>query len=319
MYENLKDILFDVIIIGGGPAGLSAGIYSSRARLNTLLIDGSSLVSQLSLTEKIENYPGFPEGIDGPALLDKFKGQLDYFGAKYINDDVASINKKQIGSNVIWQVKVGEVIFKSKAVIIASGARFKELGIPGENEFRGKGVSYCATCDGAFFKEKELVVIGGGDAALEEALFLTRFASGVTIVHRRDALRAAKILQERALNNSKIKLVYSAAPVEIIGDTKVKSIKIKDVKNSILTEISCEGVFIFIGYKPNTEFLNKIVDLDESGYIITDDNMHTSQEGILAAGDCRKKNLRQVITACADGATAGFFVSSFIDEKKHGA
>lgn len=299
---------YDVIIIGGGPAGLTAGIYTSRARLKTLLVESYSVACQAVTTDQIENYPGFPDGVNGFELIEKFKKQAEKFGTEFIINEVKGIKENK----PFWLIETDDKTYSGRAVIIASGARPKRLGVPGEDKFRGKGVSYCATCDGALFKNKEVVVAGGGDTALEEAIFLTRFAKEVTVIHRRNALRGTKILQERAFNNKKIEFVWDAVISEITGPARVASVKVKNVKTGVETEILCDGVFIFVGYAPNTGFLKDALPLDESGYIITDDNCLTPKPGVFAGGDCRKKLLRQVVTACGDGATAAFACQHFL-------
>ena len=300
---------YDVIIIGGGPAGLTAGIYTSRARLKTLLIESYSVACQAVTTDHIENYPGFPEGVNGFELIEKFKKQAEKFGTEFIIDEVKDITESKPG----WQVETDDKSYTSRAVIIASGARPKRLDISGEDKFRGKGVSYCATCDGALFKNKEVVVAGGGDTALEEAIFLTRFAKKVTVIHRRNALRGTKILQERAFSNKKIEFVWDAVISEILGEIKVSAVKVKNVKTSIEKDLLCDGVFIFVGYTPNTAFLKNLLPLDENGYVIADDNCLTLKPGIFACGDCRKKLLRQVVTACGEGATAAFACQHYLE------
>jgi len=300
---------YDVVIIGGGPSGLTAGIYASRARLKTLLIESYSVACQAVTTDHIENYPGFPEGINGFELIGKFKKQAEKFGTEFIVGEVKDIKENK----PVWQVETDDKSYTCRAVIIASGARPKILGIPGEDKFRGKGVSYCGTCDGVLFKNKEVVVAGGGDTALEEAIFLTRFAKKVTVIHRRNALRGTKILQERAFANKKIEFVWDAVISEILGETKVSAVKVKDVKTGAEKNLSCDGVFIFVGYAPNTVFLKDILPLDQSGYIIADDNCLTSKVGIFACGDCRKKLLRQVVTAAGDGATAAFACQHYLE------
>lgn len=304
--------VYDVIIIGGGPAGLTAGLYACRARLKTLLLESYIVPSQTVVTAEIENYPGFPEGISGFELIDKFKKQAKNFGLEFSVGNVKNIQK----DNNKWQVIVEDKTHQCLSLIIATGARAKELGVVGEDKFRGKGVSYCATCDGALFKDKEIVVVGGGNTAVEEALFLTRFGKKVTLIHRRDKLRATKILQERALSHKKIDFVWSSQVIEILGDESVEAVKVKNINTCQESKISCSGVFIFVGLIPNTHFLKGIIELDEEGYIITDDNMKTSQEGIFACGDCRKKLLRQVVTACGDGATAAFSAQRYVEVLK---
>lgn len=300
---------YDCIIIGGGPAGLTAGIYASRARLKTLIVESCSIPCQAVMADLIENYPGFPDGVNGFELISNFKKQAEKFGAEFVISDVKGIKERKEG----FEVETEDKCYTSLSTIIAFGASPKKLDIPGEDKFRGRGVSYCGTCDGALFKGKEIVVVGGGDTALEEALFLTRFAEKITVVHRRDALRGTKILQERAFANKKIKFVWDSIVTEIIGGSKVTASKLKNVKTSAVTDFSCDGVFIFVGYAPNTGFLKDTVSLDENGYIISDDHCLTSKPGIFACGDCRKKLLRQVVTACGDGATAAFSCQHYIE------
>ncbi|MBU0478552.1 thioredoxin-disulfide reductase [bacterium] len=315
--KDTSVFIYDVIIIGAGPSGLTAAIYASRAKLKTLLLGGLSVSSQALVTDKIENYPGFPEGINGFDLIDKFKKQAKLFGAEFAAEDVNNIHvSKQQNINNIWQVDVRDKTYNSLSVIIASGARFKILGIEGEKRLLGKGVSYCAVCDGAFFKDKDVVVVGGGDAAAEEALFLTRFAKKITIVHRRDRLRAAKILQERIFLNKKISIVWNSVINEILGETKVRGVSLTDLKTKKETDISCDGVFIFVGLVPNTNFVKDIIKLDENGYVIADSKMRASRDGIFACGDCRQTILRQVVTACGDGAFAAFSAQQYVEDLK---
>lgn len=308
-------IIYDVIIIGGGPAGLTAGIYSARARLKSLLIDNYGINGQAVSTALIENYPGFPDGISGVQLVLNFKSQAEKFGLEIITDAVISINYTE--KNI--EVKTDGKIYSALSLIIATGAKPKQLGISGEKEFTGRGVSYCATCDAALYKNKTVAVIGGGDTAIEEALFLTKFAAQVLVIHRRDKLRATKILQERAFTaftNKKINFLWDSRLAEIKGNKKVESILVENILTSVKTKINVDGVFMFVGYKPNTEYLKNILELDENGYIITDDEMKTDRTGIFAAGDCRKKLLKQVITACSDGAIAAFSAEKYLDKLK---
>jgi len=312
--ETIKAKIYDAIIIGGGSAGLTAGIYLSRARMNTLLIEKAMTGGQAVLTEIIENYPGFPEGIGGPELMQKMGEQAKRFGLKIEYGEVKKVKANE--KDKIKIVKTGSQEYKALTVIIASGAEAKRLGVPGEEELRGRGVSYCATCDAPFFQNQKLVVVGGGDTAIEEALYLTKFAREITIIHRRDRLRATKILQERAFSNQKINFVWDSVVTRIVGKEKVEGISIKNIKTGEEKEIFCQGVFLFVGNLPNTNFLEGVIKLDERGYIITDDNMMTSQEGIYACGDVRRKILRQVVTACGEGATAAFAAVKYIEELK---
>jgi len=314
---NIPDHVYDVAIIGGGPAGLTAGLYAARASLKTLLFEGASSISQITVTDLIENYPGIPEGISGFELVERFKKQASQFGLEVTSKDVISITKKNWGDTEAWKVETEDRPFEALAVIIATGAYWRKLGVKGEDIFVGKGISYCATCDGPLFKNKDVVVVGGGDAAVQEAIFLTNFARKVTIVHRRDRLRATKSLQKRAFANSKIEFVWNSVVEEISGEDFVEKVKIRDVKSTDVTvEITAAGVFIFTGLIPKTDMVRGIVDLDNGGYIIVDENMRTSAKGIFAGGDCIRKSLRQVITACGDGATAAFSAQLYVEELK---
>jgi len=308
--------IYDIIIIGGGPAGLTAGLYACRSRLKTLLIKSNTIPSQAVVTALIENYPGFPEGIDGFGLIDKFEKQAENFGLESRVGNVKNITLIKNKESNIWQVETDDKIYAGLSLIVASGAKPKELGVVGEEKFRGRGVSYCATCDGAFFKNKDVVVVGGGNTAVEEALFLTKFAKKVILIHRRDRLRATRILQERVLAHEKIDFAWSSEIIEILGKEHVEAVKVKNVTTSAESKIHCEGVFIFIGLIPNTDFLKGVVELDKNGYVITDEEMQGSEKGIFACGDCRKKLLRQIITACGDGATAAFSAQRYVEELK---
>jgi len=294
---------YDVIIIGGGPAGYTAGIYAARAGLKTLLAEGASTVSQITITDMIENYPGIPDGINGFDLIQLFKNQALKFGLETLTADVTSL-KKTDSDAVIWEISAEHKTLRALSIIAATGAQWNKLGVPGEEEFAGRGVSYCATCDGPFYRDKDVVVVGGGDTAIQEALFLTHFARKVTVVHRRDRLRAAAILQKRAFAEKKIEFVWKATLAEIVGGDLVTGVKLTDVDSGKTSELSAEGVFIFVGRIPQTKLFEGVLKLDAGGFIITDENMQTSAAGIFAAGDCRAKQFRQVITAAGDGANA---------------
>jgi thioredoxin reductase (NADPH) len=314
---SFPDHVYDVVIIGGGPAGLTAGLYASRAGLRTLLMEGASTVSQITVTDLIENYPGIPEGINGFELIDRFKKQAGQFGLEMTSMDVSEIAKRPLGDVQGWEISAGAKSFTALAVIVATGAYWKKLGIPGEETFTGRGVSYCATCDGPFYRNEDVVVIGGGDTAVQEAIFLTNFARKVSIVHRRDRLRATKILQKRAFANRKIEFFWNAVVKEISGGDVIESVKIRDVISPDKTkEIMTKGVFIFVGLMPQTGAFRGIVDLDNGGYVVVDSNMQTSAKGVFACGDCIQKRLRQIVTACGDGATAAFSAQLYVEELK---
>ena len=303
----------DVIIIGGGPAGLTAGIYTSRARISTLLIEKLGIGGQASITDRIENYPGFIKGISGPELIRNMEEQAKSFGIKTIFSEVTRVEVSD--EDTIKRVFVHDdpEPFQCLSIIVAAVHQQRKLGVPGETEFTGRGVSYCATCDGAFFRDRAVAVVGGGDVAVEEALFLTRFVSKVYIVHRRDRLRATKILQERAAGNDKIVFVFDSVLDEVSGQTTVNGVKVLNVKTGQTRVLAVDGVFVFIGWNPNLSFLGAVVDRSEDGYIIVDKEMMTSREGIFACGDCCKKNLRQIVAACGDGATAAFSAQHYVE------
>lgn len=300
---------WDTIIIGGGPAGLAAGIYAARARLHTLLIEKLGQGGQILLTNWIENYPGFPEGVSGFHLAELFSQQATNFGLEIINGEVDTITEKE-GDK---EIRIQNQNFLTKTLIVASGASPLRLGVDGEEEMIGKGVSFCATCDGPFYKDKVVAVVGGGDSAVEEAIFLTKFAKKVYIIHRRDELRATKILQERALNNTGIEILWDSVVEKIEGDKQgVKRIHLKNVKSQKLSGLDSDGIFIYIGIKPNVDFLPRELRRDSRDFLMTDENMETSIPGIFAAGDVRSKLLRQVVTAVGDGATAAFAAEVYI-------
>ncbi|MDR1087417.1 MAG: thioredoxin-disulfide reductase [Endomicrobium sp.] len=300
-------MIYDVVIVGGGPAGLSAAIYSSRARLKTLLIEKNGCGGQMTVTDLLENYPGFNDGINGFDLSVKLENQARDFGTEIVYDEVTEIK-----SGKVKEVVTTNSAYEAKTVIIAAGTRVKEMGIPGEAKFKGKGVSFCATCDAPFYKEKKVLVIGGGDSAIQEAIYLAKFAKEVTILHRRNELKATKILQERMLSYPNISVMCNTVPKEIIGKECIEEILVTDLKTNRNKSLKVDGAFVFIGLVPNALFLAD-VNLDEQGYIITDENMHTSVDGIFACGDIRQKHLRQVITAASDGAQAAVSAGHYID------
>ncbi|ACK42042.1 MULTISPECIES: thioredoxin-disulfide reductase [Dictyoglomus] len=307
--EKIEEVQ-DVIILGGGPAGLTAGIYTGRNLWRTLIIEKGILGGNAALTEKIDNYPGFPEGITGEELVKRMETQAKKFGSKILESDVLSL---KIDGN--WKiVETSQGTFRAPTLIIATGTRPRKLEVPGEEDFIGKGVSYCAVCDGAFFIRKKVAVIGGGDSAVEEAIYLTKFAEEVTIIHRRDTLRAEKITQQRAFSNPKIKFLWSHVVKAIEGEKKVERLVLEDLKTGETKIFPVDGVFIYVGLIPNTELFKDILNLDPNGFIITDEKMHTSMPGIYAAGDVRGKVLRQIVTAVADGAIAGMEASKFLEE-----
>lgn len=301
-------MVYDLMIIGGGPAGLTAALYGARGGLNTIVLEAGVPGGQAGQTDIIENYPGFPEGINGFELADRFLQQAQRFGVKL---EMAAVTGVELGSELKKAVtENGE--YSARAVIIATGARPRPLDVPGEKEFQGRGVSYCATCDGAFFRDKKVAVVGGGDSAVEEALFLTRFARQVTIIHRRDTLRAARVLQERARDNAKISFHWQTVVEAIKGTDRVQKLQLRDVKTNAIREEDFDGVFIFIGLEPNSSFLGQALATDPGGYIITEENLETSAKGVFAAGDVRAKEFRQVSTAVGDGTVAAMAAERYL-------
>ncbi|OGB87513.1 thioredoxin-disulfide reductase [candidate division WOR-1 bacterium RIFCSPLOWO2_02_FULL_46_20] len=298
----------DLIIIGGGPAGLTAALYALRARLKVLLVEKMILGGAASTTFQIENYPGFPEGLSGLELGKRLQEQVNKLNLEILWGDSTRVKDRQ--------VQVDGKTLSAKAIIIATGTESTKLGIPGEDKFRGRGVSYCATCDGPFYKDKNVMVIGGGNAAIEEALFLTRYASKVSVVHRRDKLRADKILGERALANEKIYFYWNSIAEKIGGQEKVDELTVKDLLTDKKFKVPVDGIFVYIGSQPNSTLVKGLVKLDKQGFIITDEDMKTSTQGVFAAGDIRAKSLRQIVTAAADGAIAAESARKYIEEKQ---
>lgn len=304
--------IYDVIIVGAGPAGLTAAVYASRGNLSTLMLERGAPGGQMATTEDIENYPGF-DHILGPDLSAKMFDHARKFGAEYAYGNVTEI----IDGDEFKTIIAGTKEYKTRTIIITTGAEYTKMGIPGEAELTGGGVSYCAVCDGAFFRDKEVIVVGGGDSAVEEGAYLTRFASKVTIIHRRDELRAQKILQDRAFANDKMDFIWNTEVKEVNGkDGKIESVTLVSTKDGTETEHQTEGMFVYIGMDPLTEPFAKLGILDENGYVITNEVMETSVPGIYAAGDVREKLLRQIVTATGDGSIAAQAVQQYIDGLK---
>jgi len=300
-----------VIIIGAGPAGFSAAIYAARADLSPLIFTGTQLGGQAALTDRIENYPGFPEGVGGAELAELFQKNAERFGARFEYDVVTSVDL----SKRPFSVNTYSKSFKANVLIIATGASPNKLNIPGENEFLGRGVSYCATCDGWFFKDKEVIVVGGGDSALEEGMFLTRYASSVKIIHRRDELRAGAILQKRAINNPKIEFIWDSVVTEVIGNEAVEKVRLKNVKSGEISELAADGFFVFIGHTPNTELFKSQLDLDQKGYIVVDERTQASIPGVYAAGEASDPRYRQVITSAGMGAASAIEATRLLESE----
>ncbi len=300
----------DLIIVGAGPAGLTAGIYASRARLKTTLFERLAPGGQILLTDWVENYPGFPEGVSGFELVDRMKRQAEKFGLQITSREVQGLEFSEAGQAAVTD----EDRLESRAVILATGASPQKLGVEGEELLTGKGISYCATCDGPFYRDQEVAVIGGGDTAVEEALFLTRFVSKVSLIHRRDRLRAVRLLEERARAEKKIHFVWDTVVDRIVGREGVSGLDLRNVKTEETSHLPVQGVFIFIGYRPNNALVQGKLDLDPWGFVKTEGGMETSVRGVFAAGDIRAKALRQVATAVGEGAAAAFGVQRYLED-----
>jgi thioredoxin reductase (NADPH) len=314
--DDAKTIdVWDTMILGGGPGGFSAGMYATRGGMSTLLIEKLVPGGQAATTEWVDNYPGFPDGISGPDLSKKFEEHALRFGLRVANEEITGVELPETPGEP-FRVVTDQSAYQGRSIILALGADWNKLGVPGEDKFRGMGVSYCATCDGPFYQDLEIVVVGGGDTAVEESTYLTKIVSKVTIVHRRDRLRATQIIQDRAFADPKIEFIWDTAVEAIEGENGVEKIRLRSLKTGEVWEKSCAGVFIFVGTVPNTLFLKGIVEMDEQGYILSDNDMKTSVNGIFVCGDARKKLFRQIVTACGEGATAAFAARHYVDELK---
>ena len=304
--------IYDVMIIGGGGAGLTAALYNSRANLSTILFEKLVPGGQIASTDLVENYPGFVEGVLGPEIAQKMEDQAVRYGTQVICEEVKKLRLK--GDN--FEAVTDASVYAARAVILAMGASYRTLGVANEKEFTGKGVSYCATCDGAFFKGKKVIVVGGGDSALQEGLFLTRFAETVTVVHRRDALRASPILQERARNNPKMSFIWDTVVDKIEGNGKVEAVLLKNVKTKEVRLEDTEGVFIFVGHDPNSQLAKDFVTLDEKGYVVTNAAFAASLRGVFVAGEVRQGAVRQLVAACGEGCGAALAAQAYLDDHR---
>ena len=307
---NKKKTKFDIVIIGAGPSGYTAGIYCSRAGYDTLILSGILPGGQLVNTTEVENYPGFEKGVMGPDLMIEMRKQTQRMGTTIIDDEVVDVDFR----HKPFKILTASEEYEGRAVIIATGANPRKLGVQGEQTFAGKGVSYCATCDGPFFRNQELIVVGGGDSAVEEATFLTKFATTVHIVHRRESLRASKIMQERAIKNNKIKFHWNSAVIDIKGDQKMRQAVLKNIKTGEEKTLDVAGLFVAIGHEPNTKLFKKQIDLDDEGYIILKNKTHTNIEGVFAAGDVHDRSYKQAITAAGFGCMAAIDVDKYLTE-----
>lgn len=301
--------IYDCIIIGGGPAGLSAGLYAARSKMDTILIEKENYGGQIATTDEVDNYPGSMENATGPILVDRMRNQAKEFGTSFVKDEITEVDF----DSTIKLVKGRKDTYQGKTVIIASGASPRLGGFQKELEFRGKGVSYCATCDADFFTDLEVVVIGGGDSAITESIYLTKFASKVTIIHRRSELRAAKSIQDKAFKNPKINFIWDTVVEEAFGEEILEKLVLRNVKTGKVEEYKTDGVFVFVGFLPISEVFNGKIEMDESNYILGDQDMNTNVPGIFVAGDIRQKSLRQVITAAADGAIAATTAERYLE------
>ena len=302
-----------VVIIGSGPAGLTSALYTARANLKPLVVSGNQLGGQISITSDVENYPGFPEGTTGPELVDFMQKQAEHFGARVVIDEVTEVDFRK-GSP--FTLLTHSETYEAEAVVVAVGASPKRLGIPGEEQLIGRGVSFCATCDGFFFRDKKVVVVGGGDSALEEGLFLTRFVDQVRIIHRRDELRAGEALKSRAMANEKVSFIWDTVVEEIVGNGKVEAVQIRNVKTDEQSRLETDGVFIFIGHYPNSDLFKDQLEMDERGYLLTNEKMMTNVPGVFAAGEIQDPIYRQISTSVGQGAAAGMMLERWLEEQE---
>jgi len=307
--------MHDVIIIGAGPAGLTAALYAGRYKLDAVLMEKFVVGGQILLSPTIENYPGFPGGIATDRLIAAFRTQVDEVGVPIREADVTRIAVERGPNHHSYTVFTRDEALKAKTLIIATGARWKKLGVPGEERLIGRGTSYCGTCDAPLFRNKEVVVVGGGDKAMEEAIYLTSYAAKVTLIHRRQEFRAARILVDKAKANPKINFILDSTVEEVKGENRVEAVKVRDLKNCREYDFPCQGIFIFIGISPNTEFIRKELETDENGFIVTDNAMKSSLHGVFACGDCRKKSLYQVVSGCGEGAAACHSIHTYLLNK----
>lgn len=310
MKEKRKEIKYDVAIIGAGPAGLGAAIYAARGGLSTVVFEKSFVGGQIVLTAEVENYPGFEESVSGYHIIEKMKKQVLRFNAEIKSEEVREISPE----GLCKIIETDENIYWAKAVIFCAGAYPRKLAVPGEKRFTGRGVSYCATCDGALYRDKIVAIVGGGDSAVEEAIFLTKFAEKVYLIHRRDKLRAVHAIQQKAFNNEKLEIIWDTVVQEIEGDTAVRNLVLYNKKTEKITDLAVSGIFIYVGIIPNNELVESRVELDEHGFILTDESRQTNIPGFFAAGDIIHKVLRQVVTAVSDGATAAFSAEKWIQQ-----
>ncbi len=303
----------NVIIIGSGPAGLTAAIYTARADLNPLMVEGYQSGGQLMLTTEVENFPGYPNGVLGPDMMADLRKQAERFGTRFLTEDVTSVDLKKSP----FVVEMGDQKFQAKSVIISTGASARLIGLKNEKKLMGKGVTTCATCDGAFFRNMEVAVVGGGDSAMEEATFLTKFASKVTVIHRRDTLRASKIMQDRAFANKKIEFIWNTAVEDVVGEKEVEALKLKNLKTNEASTLKVSGLFVAIGHDPNTQLFKGQIERDKNGYILTHDGTKTNLPGVFACGDVQDHTYRQAITAAGSGCMAAIDAERYLESSNH--
>jgi thioredoxin reductase (NADPH) len=300
--------MYDVIVLGAGPSGLTAALYTARARLRTLVVTGPMIGGQIALTYQVDNYPGFPDGITGPELSDRFKAHAQRFGAEFLEADSTSV----AFSSTPYRVSMGKKVLEARSVIVATGMTQRKLGVPGEDRLMGRGVFVCATCDAVLYEDKKVIVVGGGDSAIQEAIDLAKFASEVTIIHRRDEIRACRCLMDKAERDPKIKFLYNTAVTEILGDKRVQQVRIKDLKTGVDRRVDANGILIAVGWDPNTAIFGGQLDMDDDGYLKTE-GVKTNKQGIYVVGDLVDREYRQVVTSCGSGCAAALEAIRWIE------